>query len=131
VAGTFIPLGGRLVSKLTGIPAEALLGKSAAQAAKLADERLLVTLAKGTAVGAAAEIPTEIAQQMLERAQAGLSLTSPDALAEYGETAYQALAHVQKSAKNKKRHGKKRPYRRCKRKKLVKRKPRWQNSKRL
>jgi hypothetical protein len=89
VAGTFIPLGGRLVSKLTGIPAEALLGKSAAQAAKLADERLLVTLAKGTAVGAAAEIPTEIAQQMLERAQAGLSLTSPDALAEYGETAYQ------------------------------------------
>lgn len=89
VAGTFIPLGGRLVSKLTGIPAEALLGKSAAQVAKLADERLLVTLAKGTAVGAAAEIPTEIAQQMLERAQAGLSLTSPDALAEYGETAYQ------------------------------------------
>jgi hypothetical protein len=89
VAGTFIPLGGRLVSKLTGIPAEALMGKSAAQAAKLADERLLVTLAKGTAVGAAAEIPTEIAQQMLERAQAGLSLTSPDALAEYGETAYQ------------------------------------------
>jgi hypothetical protein len=89
VAGTFIPLGGRLVSKLTGIPAEALLGKSAAQAAKLADERLLTTLAKGTAVGAAAEIPTEIAQQMLERAQAGLSLTSPDALAEYGETAYQ------------------------------------------
>ena len=89
VAGTFIPLGGRLVSKLTGIPAEALLGKSAAQASKLADERLLTTLAKGTAVGAAAEIPTEIAQQMLERAQAGLSLTSPDALAEYGETAYQ------------------------------------------
>jgi hypothetical protein len=89
VAGTFIPLGGRLVSKLTGIPAEALMGKTAAQAAKLADERLLATLAKGTAVGAAAEIPTEIAQQMLERAQAGLSLTSPDALAEYGETAYQ------------------------------------------
>ena len=89
VAGTFIPLGGRLISKLTGIPAEALLGKSAAQASKLANERLLVTLAKGTAVGAAAEIPTEIAQQMLERAQAGLSLTSPDALAEYGETAYQ------------------------------------------
>jgi hypothetical protein len=89
VAGTFIPLGGRLVSKLTGIPAEALMGKSAAQVAKLADERLLSTLAKGTAVGALAEIPTEIAQQMLERAQAGLSLTSADALAEYGETAYQ------------------------------------------
>ena len=89
VAGTFIPLGGRLVSKFTGIPAQALVGRTAEQASKLADERLLATLAKGTAVGAVAEIPTEIAQQMLERAQAGLSLTSPDALAEYGETAYQ------------------------------------------
>lgn len=89
VAGTFIPLGGRLVSKLTGIPEKAFLGKSAEQITKLADEKLLATLGKGLAVGAAAEIPTEITQQMLERAQAGLSLTSPDALKEYGETAYQ------------------------------------------
>ena len=89
VAGSFIPLGGRLVSKLTGLPVEALLGRTSAQAAKLADERLLATLAKGTATGAMAEIPTEVAQQMLERAQAGLSLSSPDALKEYGETAYQ------------------------------------------
>ena len=90
VAGTFIPFGGKLVSKLTGIPEMAFFGKSAAQATKLADERLLATLAKGTATGVLAEVPTEIAQQMLERAQAGLSLTSPDALKEYGETAYQA-----------------------------------------
>jgi hypothetical protein len=89
VAGSFIPLGGRLVSKLTGLPVEALLGRTSAQAAKLADERLLATLSKGTATGALAEIPTEVAQQMLERAQAGLSLSSPDALKEYGETAYQ------------------------------------------
>ena len=88
-ASNFIPLGGRLVSKLTGLPVEALLGRTSAQAAKLADERLLATLAKGTATGAMAEIPTEVAQQMLERAQAGLSLSSPDALKEYGETAYQ------------------------------------------
>ena len=89
VAGTFIPLGGRLVSKLTGIPEKALFGRSAEQVAKLADERLLATLAKGTATGALAEIPTEITQQMLQRAQAGLSLTDSDALKEYGETAYQ------------------------------------------
>jgi len=89
VAGSFIPLGGKLVSKLTGLPVEALLGRTSAQAAKLAEERLATTLAKGTATGALAEIPTEVAQQMLERAQAGLSLTSPDALKEYGETAYQ------------------------------------------
>jgi hypothetical protein len=90
VVGTFIPLGGKLISKLTGIPEMAFFGKSAAQASKLADERLLATLAKGTGVGVLAEVPTEITQQMLERAQAGLSLTSPDALKEYGETAYQA-----------------------------------------
>lgn len=89
VAGNLIPLGGRLVSKLTGIPEKAFLGKSAAQVTKLADERLLATLAKGTATGALAEIPTEITQQMLERAQAGLSLTDASALKEYGETAYQ------------------------------------------
>jgi hypothetical protein len=90
VVGTFVPFGGKLVSKLTGIPEMAFFGKSAAQATKLADERLLATLAKGTGVGVLAEVPTEITQQMLERAQAGLSLTSPDALKEYGETAYQA-----------------------------------------
>jgi hypothetical protein len=90
VVGNFIPLGGRLVSKLTGLPVEALLGRTSAQASKLADERLLATLAKGTATGVLAEIPTEITQQMLERAQAGLSLSSPEALKEYGETAYQA-----------------------------------------
>ena len=89
VAATFIPLGGRIISKLTGIPAEAFLGRSAAQVAKLAEERLAVTLSKGLATGALAEIPTEIAQQMLERYQAGLSLTDPSALKEYGETAYQ------------------------------------------
>ena len=88
VAGNFIPLGGRLVSKLTGIPEKALLA-GGANAEKLANETLLKTIGKGTATGVAAEIPTEIAQQMLERAQAGLSLTSPDALKEYGETAYQ------------------------------------------
>jgi len=89
VAGSLIPFGGRLVQKLTGIPMGALLGRSAEGAAKLADERLLTVLAKGVGVGALAEIPTEITQQMLERAQAGLSLSSPDALREYGETAYQ------------------------------------------
>lgn len=83
-----LTLGGRLISKLTGIPEKALtVGNRNAQ--KLADERLLALLAKGTAKGAVAEIPTEITQQMLERAQAGLSLTDADALAEYGNTAYQ------------------------------------------
>jgi hypothetical protein len=84
-----IPFGGRLISKLVGIPEKAFFGKSAEQVTKLADERLLATLAKGTAKGTAMEIPPEIAQQMIERAQAGKSLSSPDAWKEYGETAYQ------------------------------------------
>ena len=89
VAGTYIPLGGRLVGKLVGIPEQALLKDTTGKVAKLAEERLLATLAKGTATGVLAEVPTEIAQQMLERAQAGLPLTDADALKEYGETAYQ------------------------------------------
>jgi hypothetical protein len=81
--------GSKLFSKALGIPEASLAKQSAAQVEKLAQEKLLPTLLKGTAKGVAAEIPTEIGQQMIERAQAGLSITSPDALAEYGETAYQ------------------------------------------
>jgi hypothetical protein len=87
-AGTALTLGGRLVSKLTKIPEEALLlGKGNAQ--KLAEERLRNVVLKGTAKGFAAELPVELVQQMAERAQAGLSLTDKDALEEYGQTAYQ------------------------------------------
>ncbi len=88
VLGTYIPLGGRLVSKLVGIPEKALLKDATGKAAKLAEERLLTTLAKGTGKGVLAEVPTEVAQQMLERAQAGMPLTNEEALSEYGETAY-------------------------------------------
>ena len=91
VAATFIPLGGRIAGKVFGKEVEQLLSRGGTKAAeKLAQESLTKTLAKGTAIGAAAEIPTEITQQMLERFQAGLPLTTPDALTEYGETAYQA-----------------------------------------
>jgi hypothetical protein len=81
--------GSKLFSKALGIPEATLVKQSAEQVEKLAQEKLLPTLLKGTAKGVAAEIPTEIGQQMIERAQADLSITSPEALAEYGETAYQ------------------------------------------
>ena len=90
VAGQLIPLGRTLAGKILGKEIDALLSKGSKEAAeKLAEESLTKTLAKGTAVGAVAEIPTEVTQQMLERWQAGLPLTSDDALAEYGQTAYQ------------------------------------------
>jgi hypothetical protein len=91
VAATFIPLGGKIAGKFLGKEVEQLLMRGGTDAAeKLAKESFAKTLGKGLAVGAAAEIPTEITQQMLERYQAGLDITSPDALKEYGEVAYQA-----------------------------------------
>jgi len=91
IAATFIPLGGKIAGKFFGPEVEKLLARGGTKAAeKLAQESLLKTGFKGLATGAAAEIPTEILQQVAERAQAGLDLLSPDALKEYGETAYQA-----------------------------------------
>ena len=89
VVGDRILLGGKLFGKMIGIPEKVLFKDGLETAEKLAKERFLTTIAKGTATGAAGEIPTEVAQQALERYQAGLSLTSPDALREYGDTAYQ------------------------------------------
>jgi hypothetical protein len=50
----------------------------------------LGVIGRGIATGAAAEMPTEVAQQVLERAQAGLDILSEEALSEYGEAAYLA-----------------------------------------
>ena len=91
VASTFIPLGRNIVGKLLGPQAREVMERGTAEAREaLAQEGLLRVLGKGTAVGAAVEIPTEVTQQMLERLQAGLPITSDDALAEYGEAAYGA-----------------------------------------
>jgi hypothetical protein len=90
VAGTIIPLGRTVAGKVFGPGVAKLLERGAEEGAeRLAKESLTKVLAKGTAVGALAEVPTEVVQQMLERAQAGLPLTSADAIKEYGETAYQ------------------------------------------
>lgn len=89
-------LGKRLVSKVLGESEEQIakgLAKNAtkyeADLVRAAEAKLLPTVAKGAARGLV-EIPTEVAQQILERAQAGLPLLTDDALKEYGESAYQA-----------------------------------------
>ena len=90
VAATFIPMGRAIAGKVFGPSIEKLLAKGAEQGAeKLAQESFAKTLRRGTATGFLAELPTEVAQNVIERAQAGLSLTSEDALAEYGRTAYE------------------------------------------
>ena len=76
------------------------LGTEAAEA--LARKSLLSTVAAGTGKGILAEVPGEVTQQMLERMQAGLSLTDDDARKEYLQTAAQtamlgplgAVSHV-------------------------------------
>lgn len=91
VASQFIPMGRSLVGKLLGPKADEFLKKGSEEAIeRAARESLTASLTKGAGVGALAEIPTEVAQQMLERYQAGLSLTGEDALKEYGEAAYGA-----------------------------------------
>ena len=89
VAATFIPLGGKLASKVFGPEVGQLLMKSTAEGReRIAKEALATTVAKGTAVGIAAEVPTEVVQSMIERAQADLPVLNDDALKEYGEVAF-------------------------------------------
>jgi len=63
------------------------IGTSIAE--KIAERGLTRTLAGGAGKTMAAEIPTEVFQQMLERHQAGLPLADDSALDEYRKTAYQ------------------------------------------
>ena len=85
-------LGKRLVKGLLGITDDAALATAKAQQEMVdaANRSLLSATGRGTARGAAVEIPVEIASSVIERAQAGLDITSPEALAEYGEVAYQS-----------------------------------------
>jgi len=89
---------GRLagVNKLAGEALPSLFKKPAAEVeknlVKAAEQSLLKTTAKGAAQGAAVEMPTELAQTVLERAQAGLSLTGAEANKEYEATLAGAAA---------------------------------------
>ena len=90
--GTGAVLGKRLVKGVLGIADDAALATAQARQAlvKEAQRSLLGATGMGALRGTA-EIPVEIAQAVLERAQAGLDVMSPDAYAEYGDTAYQAM----------------------------------------
>jgi len=91
-AGTAFTLGKGIVKGVLGITDDAaLMTAKAQQSMKAAAERsLLYAGVRGAAKGAAVEMPVEVAQSVLERAQAGLDVTSPEAIKEYGEAAYQS-----------------------------------------
>jgi len=95
LAGQYFILGKGLVNKILRIEPEKLTTAAARKAAadKLLDTAqrgFLATTARGAGTGIVAEIPTEVSQQILERAQAGLDILSPEAIAEYGEAAFTA-----------------------------------------
>jgi len=90
VVATFIPMGRAIAGKVFGPSIEKLLARGAEKGAeKLAQESFAKTLKRGAATSYLAELPTEVAQNVIGRAQAGLDLTSEEALAEYGRTAYE------------------------------------------
>lgn len=66
---------------------------SVERAQRLVDESIPTRIAKGTGLSALGEVPTEIGQSAISRAQAGLpiSFRDPEALAEYEEAAVGAL----------------------------------------
>jgi hypothetical protein len=88
--GTGLLLGKRLVKGLLGITDDAALATTQAQQAlvRTAEQTRLGAAGRGIVRGAATEMPVEVAQSIMERAQAGLDVLSDDALAEYGEAAY-------------------------------------------
>lgn len=90
-AGTALVLGKRIVKGVLGIADDAALktAKTQAELVKTAGRSLAAATGRGV-VGGAVEIPVEISQQIIERYQAGLDITSPEAFKEYGESAYQA-----------------------------------------
>lgn len=80
------------ITKLAGVPIPVLAKTTPEVAqAKLVQEAqrsLLAATGRGVAKGVATEMPTEVAQQVLERAQAGLPLLDADAVREYQESAF-------------------------------------------
>jgi hypothetical protein len=80
-------MGATLTKTLEGIAEKVGIKKAEEVLARTAQASLLRTGATGAAKGVAVEMPTEIAQAVLERAQAGLNLFDEDARKEYEATA--------------------------------------------
>lgn len=86
LAGT---AGRALSAKLFGPKVASVLARGGEDAAeKLLRESVAQSVRKGVMHGVLAEASTEVAQQVLERWQAGKSLTDAEALKEYAENAY-------------------------------------------
>lgn len=85
IGGTVLAFGGKLIGRIIGT-------KPAAEATealvKTAQQSLLAAAGKGAVRSTGTEIPVEMAQTILQRHQAGESLTDDDALEDYKNTIY-------------------------------------------
>ena len=90
-ASTFFTLGKLGVAKIGGKPVQEAMKATGVAAEKellkAAERSVTGNVARGFGRGVAAEMPTEIAQQILERAQAGQPITGDEANREYLEVA--------------------------------------------
>ena len=91
-AGAAFTLGKGIVKGVLGIADDAAVtsAKAAQQLEATAQRSLAASAGRGVAKGAVVEMPVEVAQQVIERAQAGQDLTSKEAFEAYGDAAYQA-----------------------------------------
>ena len=96
--GQYFILGKGLIGPLLGKPADDIIrAASKGDAEKLlttANRSLARTVGRGVATGAAAEMPTEVAQQVLERAQAGLDILSEESQLKKNSSGYLLLLLV-------------------------------------
>ncbi len=88
IGGTAAVFGKSVIKGVLGIADDAALAASKNKDALL--KMAQSTIKGGVARGAAINMPVELSQSIIERAQAGLDITSPDAMKEYGEALYLA-----------------------------------------
>lgn len=90
--GGALVLGRRLIGSLLGKDITKMSKEATEESLKkLADRGLLENVVRRGGTAAAGEVPTEVAQQALERYYAGLPMADEQALKEYGEAAYASV----------------------------------------
>jgi DNA-binding MarR family transcriptional regulator len=90
VAAQILPLGGRAVTSMFGPEVAKLLRMGQNTAADEIAKNYLRAAMRGVKVNLMEQVPIQVAQAALQRAQTGKSLTDDDAAAEYGQAMYTA-----------------------------------------
>ena len=90
IAANILPFGAVMAGKMFGPTVGKLLEMGVQDEAEIAAQTLTRSALRGVGVNLAEQVPIQVAQAALGRANAGQDLTSPDAFKAYGEAAYMA-----------------------------------------